>query len=597
MSRTSVGRPSIPGIPLNDLSAARVWGMIESAPDGMLMIDEGGTILAVNRQVESLFGYERVELLGRPIEILLPDSFREVHRAHRTRYRVDPGVREMGVGLELRARRADGSEFPVEVGLSPLLDDDDQAIVASVRDVSDRVAATRQLARIQAAIDAVHDGVFMFEPATLRFVYVNDGAIAQVGYTRAELLSMTPLHIKPDFTDARFKELIAPLVAGEVDHLSFRTTHRHRSGHDVSVDIMLEHRANPIDSGDSLLVAVVRDVGDQVEIERRLATSERMFRTSFEDAPVGMTLIRLDGAGRGVIVQANQSFASMLDRSVESLVGADCADFTHPDDGPSDVRAAVEMADGSRDAHVSEKRYRRNDGSYVWVLLHSSVIDRSSGALTLVHLVNITDRRERQREQTRLAKMEDRERIARDLHDLVIQRLFAAGMKLQAVVPEMGSDLAVKRTNETIDDLDATIRELRASIFSLHRVEPLSLRAQIDDELAAIETTLGFHPSLKVVGDLAAVPGTVSEQLMSAVREALSNIGRHAHAASVEVCLQVDDECITLVVDDDGVGAETTSNGGNGISNMSERALRLGGSFDISCREPAGTRVTWSVPR
>lgn len=597
MAGTPIDDISAAVSPLSDLSADRVWGMIESAPDGMLMTDEGGTILAVNRQIESLFGYERVELLGQPIEILLPDHLRDVHQTHRTRYRANPGVREMGVGLELHARRRDGSEFSVEVSLSPLHDEAGLAVVASVRDVSERVEGAKQLARIQAAINAVHDGVYMFEPDTLRFVYVNDGAVAQVGYSRAELLEMTPVHIKPEFTAQGFAELIAPLLAGDVEHLSLRTMHRHRSGHDIPVDIVLELRNHSGEAADALLVALVRDITEQVETERQLAISERVFRTSFTNAPVGMTLTRLERTGRRVIVEANESLAVMLDRPVASLIGTDIADISHPDDDVENTQAAVQMAAGTRDSYSTEKRYLRSDGSHVWVLLHATVIDRSDDVLYLAHLVDITDRRKRQSEQSRLATMDDRERIARDLHDLVIQRLFAAGMKLQAVVPEMGSEIAVRRTNETIDDLDATIRELRASIFSLQQQErERSLRDEIDDEIEATGSLLGFRPRVSIVGDVGIVPGHVSEHIVSTVREALSNIVRHAHAASVHVDLRVDDERAELVVTDDGVGAASDSTGGNGVANMSGRAERLGGSFAIERGEPTGTRVTWSVP-
>ena len=149
--------------------------------------------------------------------------------------------------------------------------------------------------------------------------------------------------------------------------------------------------------------------------------------------------------------------------------------------------------------HTTEQRFRRSDGSYVWTLLHSSVIDRSAGTLTLAHLVDISDRRARQAERARLARMEDRERIGRDLHDLVIQRLFAAGMRLQSIIPEMRSDVAVARTHETIDELDASIRELRSAIFDLHAPEQsIDVVARIDQVVDAISPTLGFRPSVEL---------------------------------------------------------------------------------------------------
>jgi PAS domain S-box-containing protein len=581
--------------PLADLSPARVWGMLESAPDAMLMTDDDGVMLAVNQQVEAVFGYDRVDLLGRSVDMLLPERFRSVHRAHRTRYGAAPAVRSMGVGLELRARRRDGSEFPVEVSLSPLHDADGLGVVVSVRDITDRVAVEAKLARIQSAIDAVHDGVFMFEADSLKFVYANAGAVTQTGYTRSELFEMTPLHIKPEFTREQFIELIDPLIAGHVDHLSFRTVHRHKSGIDVPVDIMLEHQVDTSKST-ALLVAIVRDVTDRVAIERQLALSEETFRTTFEHAPVGMMLTRIDLAGRRVIERANTSMGSMLGRSPDSLCGVDISEITHPDDDVANTRAAAQLADGSRDVYTTEKRYQRSDGSYVWTLLHASVIDRADATLTLAHLVDISDRRQRQVEHERLARMDDRDRIARDLHDLVIQRLFAAGMKLQSVIPQMGSDLAVTRTHETIDELDATIRELRSAIFDLHANDRRrGVSDGIVEAVDAMSAMLGFRPVMEL-SDVEKLPSGIVEELLSTLREALSNVGRHAQATSAHVAVSQLDDVVTLVVCDDGVGISDDAELGNGLRNMAKRAERFGGTCEVVRDDDGGSRLTWSVP-
>ncbi|MGK0274917.1 MAG: two-component system sensor histidine kinase DevS [Ilumatobacter sp.] len=594
-----------PPAPLNELSSRRAWGVLESAPDGMLMTDGNGVILAVNQQVERLFGYDRADLLGREIEILLPEHLHHVHRAHRTRYRAEPMVRAMGGELQLRARRSDGSEFPVEVSLSPLQDDDGFAVVASIRDVTERERATAYLRRIQAAIDAVHDGVFMFEANTLRFVYANDGASVQTGYSHDELLTMTPLHIKPEFTREEFDALIAPVVNGEIDHLAFRTIHRSKSGHDMPVDILLECRRDADNAHEStgvgtnpLLVAIVRDVTEQVAVEQQLALSEQTFRTSFEQAPVGMSVARVLPDGMRILERVNESFTRMLGRSVDALIGSDFIDITHPDDRQQSIDAWVEMSDGTRNAFIREQRYLRADGEYVWALVHASVIERVDGIRTLTHIVDITDRRERQAERVRVTTMEDRERIARDLHDLVIQRLFGAGMKLQAVIPQMGSETAVARTYETIDELDMTIRELRSAIFSLHRRD--SDRSAADDLELAVEQAvdrLGFRPTLVLDGPLGAVAEKQVVELEATVREALSNAARHAGASAVEVRVEVTHASVNLAVIDDGSGVDPARPHGNGLRNMAERASRLGGSFELDTAEAGGCTLRWSVPR
>ena len=397
--------------PLADLSESRIWRMIESAPDGMVMADEHGVILVVNGQLESMFGYGREELLGRKIEELLPDRFRQIHAAHRTRYRVEPQVRFMGAGLELLGRRRDGSEFPVEVSLSPVSDEHGVAVIAAVRDISERVAAEAYANLIRATIDATHDGVFMFSPDTLRFSYVNHGAVTQTGYSRDELLAMTPLHIAPELTRDSFVETIAPLLNDETSRLTMRTVHRMKTGYDIPVEVLLECPPASHPSAPRVVVALVRDITDRLESERLLQSSESLFRAAFDDAPAGMLIGRLEPSGARIVERVNLAFCEMLGRAQRELVGIDLAELTHPDDENADVGAAAEMRAGKRGDYATEKRYRHADGSYVWVQLRSTLLDPSDHTRVLGHVVDITERRaaeaERERQQRWLQGLTD----------------------------------------------------------------------------------------------------------------------------------------------------------------------------------------------
>ncbi|MFC0111100.1 GAF domain-containing sensor histidine kinase [Kibdelosporangium aridum] len=199
-------------------------------------------------------------------------------------------------------------------------------------------------------------------------------------------------------------------------------------------------------------------------------------------------------------------------------------------------------------------------------------------------------------DQQRLVVFEDRERIARDLHDLVIQRVFATGMALEAAAAVIATDPedAATRVRRAVEDLDTTIQEIRTTVFALQHQSTESLRSLVLATVDAAKAALGFTPSLRFRGPVdTSVPGEVSEQLLPVLREALSNIARHARAttASVEVALGGD---LMLRITDNGVGIPE---GGrrSGLANMSTRATRLGGTFTTESTK-SGTTLCWRVP-
>lgn len=195
-----------------------------------------------------------------------------------------------------------------------------------------------------------------------------------------------------------------------------------------------------------------------------------------------------------------------------------------------------------------------------------------------------------------LAVAGDRERIARDLHDLIIQRLFGAGLSLQVAAQTIPHDAElVTRLLEVIGELDNTIAELRRSIFDLERKDRLGLRDRV---LITIEEAASDHEiatQVEVNDQIESVPADRVDHLLATLREALSNTGRHASASRVEVIVQVDSELI-LTVRDDGVGLGRDVSKGHGLSNMSERARQLGGQMELSNVHGGGLELVWRVP-
>lgn len=482
---TSVDRSTENTEPLHDLGSPEVsvaWAMVDVAPDALVMVDEHGLIELVNRQTEVLFGCDRGELLGQPVEVLLPIGVGDVHRAHRTRFRVAPEVRSMGSGMDLLARRGDGTEFPVEVSLSPLRVGDELRVIAAVRDISERVAAEALDREVRHGLDVVEDGVFMFDADRLRFRYVNSGAVDQTGYTEHELLAMSPLHLKPDFTESSFRELLAPVVAGEVASLHFTTMHRRKDGTDVPVEIVLQTSPTESSTEVTVCVALVRDIRDRLDRERAVAEMQH----------------------------------------------------------------------------------------------HASLAD-------------------------------DRERIGRDMHDNVIGKLFSTGMNLQATLHRIDDTTAQQRLNEAIDDIDATIKEIRTTVYGLRSQADWGhgARGAILEMAADQRESLGFEPRVHLVGPIDDLPGPLIDQCLATLREALTNIVKYAQATSVSVDVLVDGDTVHLSVADNGVGFETTPPagrgdarglGGHGLHNIQQRAEVSGGHAAISSSPGQGTTIDWTIP-
>ncbi len=211
---------------------------------------------------------------------------------------------------------------------------------------------------------------------------------------------------------------------------------------------------------------------------------------------------------------------------------------------------------------------------------------------------------ENARLHARLAEMvlvDDRERIARDLHDTVIQRLFATGLSLQATtrIVRADPDAAVNRIETAVDDLDLTVKHIRTAIFGLESTRTVEegVRARVLALTRDAAAALGFEPRVLFDGAVdAGVSSVVSGELVATLREALSNVVRHAQATRVDVEVVVGDE-IALRVQDDGVGPPapgTTS--GNGLRNMAARAEKLGGRFELRPGSPSGSVLEWCVP-
>jgi len=250
------------------------------------------------------------------------------------------------------------------------------------------------------------------------------------------------------------------------------------------------------------------------------------------------------------------------------------------------VLTAIRLADSTVDVHAPG----------AGELLELAEPFASQAAVTLVLA-------EAQAGQQRLAIYQDRDRIARDLHDLVIQRLFATGMSLQGATRLPGvPDDVTERVTRAVDELDETIKEIRHTIFALH--EPVegpssTFRGRVMREAAQSAASLGFQPSVRFIGPVDnGVSNQTSENLVAVLREILTNAAKHAEASKVEVVISLEDSDVLLAATDDGIGLPSDGPGRrSGMANMASRAQELGGEFRAErVSAEGGTRVIWRAP-
>ena len=323
-------------------------------------------------------------------------------------------------------------------------------------------------------------------------------------------------------------------------------------------------------------------------------------------ATVARQVCDLTGADSCLIVLRDESELRVAASVVRAELEAEASSPSRPARGSSlvdpEVRAAM-----LQEAHFVDRQGGGTRalvplsvaGSERGIVLLDWSLDQRQDQLTILSefaqgLAVSLEAASAQNERARSELYEDRDRIARDMHDHVIQRLFATGMSLQSAART--SDEAVRsKLDGAVDELDAAIRDIRHTIFALHRAPGVrALTTEISTICRDAAVTLGFPPDLRLTGRTDKVPEPLAADLLAVLREALSNVAKHAAASSVQVSVQVDGDVVVSVTDD-GAGLPTDIER-SGLDNLLRRAQKQGGSLEIHSEPGHGTRLTWRVP-
>ena len=381
----------------------------------------------------------------------------------------------------------------------------------------------------------------------------------------------------------------------------------------MSGDLELRRLRDEFARRDAELVAARREIADlftemeetnrglialhaELDQARRAEAQLAAIVQSSDDAMYSFTLdhlVRTWNAGAERLLGYRAS--EIVGRSIDTLV---------PDELAEEFDATMKRLAAGGPAQACDTRRRRKDGSLVDVGVTMSAIRDSDGNLVglsaVVRDITAHLRAEEELAATRAERevYAEQERIARDLHDHVIQRVFAAGLALQAAAGMAERPELKERLQRTVDDLDATIADIRTTIFGIQRhagvAEP-GLRTKILQIVDDAKPALGFAPAVRFHGPVdTAVSAAVAGHASAVVREALSNVARHAHASAAVLTVTAADELVLEIEDNGrGIGEPTRQ---SGLGNLRNRATALRGTFEVATSDGGGTRLAWRVP-
>jgi two-component system, NarL family, sensor histidine kinase DevS len=617
-----------------------VGAVVRLMPDAAIVVDHDGSIVAANALAETVFGYLPGALTGEVVDRLVPERLRSGHGHRRSTYTAEPSQRPMGAGLDLWARRQDGSEFPVDISLAPLGVPERPLTLAAVRDLTQRRTEWAALGRLAAIVSASYDAIVSTDLVG-NVTSWNSGAQRLLGYSSNDIVNRSILRLvaadQHEVVESKIEQVRAGIRVARSDTRRLR-----KDGVELDVSESVSLIRGP--SGDPIGLAwLISDITERkdAELALRQLLSETQRRERWLEA---ISDIRLSLLGGGRLSE----WLEMIAKRVCEVTDSDDAAIFLEGDRPDSVSPAA--TEGERFSSKSTRSLPVRGSPFGYVLSTGETWSSSGSAGTVldaagvyvvggpVMVVALTNSqgtrgflavsRAKRRpvfdsEDVRMvesftqqaglaveiaqaftvreqfALVADRERIARDLHDHVIQRLFAVGMALQAASNSVTDTKMLERINGSVEELDATIRDVRSTIFSLElrateRAET-SPRSQLLDVASKAAAGLGFQPRLQFDGPVdTRIPEELIPDMVAVVRETLSNAARHARASNVEVHVRAHDH-LEIVVSDDGRGLGKSLRL-SGLANLRARAERRGGSMSVDGDASYGTRVEWRVP-
>jgi PAS domain S-box-containing protein len=529
-------------------SEVRYRGLLEAAPDGMVVVNQNGEIVLLNAQAEKQFGYRRDELLGQKVTNIIPTGFAERLIADGTRTAAEALAQQIGTGIELNGKRKDGSEFPIEIMLSPLESAEGILVTAAIRDITVRKDAEKHLAqmegRYRGLMEAAPDGMVVVNQAG-EIVLLNARAESQFGYRRDELLGQKVTNIIPTGFAER---LIADETRTAAEALEqqigtgIELFGKRRDGTEFPIEIML----SPLESPEGILVtAAIRDITVRKDAEQHLAQMEGRYRGLMEAAPDGMVVVNKDGEIVLLNARAEKQFGyrrdELLGQKVKSIIPEGFAERLIADALRTTAEALAQQIGTGIELHG-----RRKDGTVFPLEIMLSPLESPEGILVTAAIRDISERK----------------LLERQLHQS--QKMEAIGQLTGGIAHDFNNLLGVIIGN--LDLLDRLVADNPAAIKRVRTAQKAATRgADITRRLLVFSSNEELKPSVVLLGD--------SIQNMI-------ELAAHGLGADIKITTRIDDSVPPLFVDPAGLESALL----NLVVNARD-AMPNGGSIIIASHE------------
>jgi len=580
--------------------------VVEESPIAMVMVNEAGVITLINSQAEKLFGYSRQELLGQPIEILVPERVHWAHPALRKNYFQDPQPRAMGAGRRLSGRRKDGTEMPVEIGLNPIITKESRSVLASIIDVTE---GRLDEARFHAMLEGAPTAMVMVSESGI-ITLINSQTEKLFGYRPEELLGQ-PLEV---LVPVRFRDRLPAMRAAFFEDPDTRTTSAgvelhglHRDGTEIPVEIGL----NPITTrkGRFVMISVV-NISDRKR-------AEDLFQAMVEGAPTVMIMIN----EAGIITLVNSQTEKLFGYRREELLGKP-AEILVPmrfRGHHAAMRANFQQDPNMRSIGIEQDMYGlRRNGTEMPVEININPVVTQGGHFVMASIIDISERRQaelrvqayaeelRQMSQRLLEAQEmERRGIARELHDEVGQSLTAASINLGDLEKQAAGGPLAAQLAEVSAIIARLLQQIRQLSLDLHPtvLDDLGIAPGFRWLIRERAARSGLDVTLSVADDLPRFSAMVENTLFRVFQESLSNVLRHAQAKKLAVELRFEADSLKLTIRDDGRGFDPAAAHKHalegtslGVLGMGERVRLAGGTIDFKSAIGQGTEIRVTLP-